>query len=77
MIKVLVIKQFTSGILKGESFTDQIEARCIRDLEWLDLVGKEVETFSGSNYRVGGVSLYDTELCDYVTRGQAVWKVGK
>lgn len=73
-MKLLIIKQFTSGLLKGESFIDQLEVKTVNDLNWLDRVGQEIESIS-SNYRIGGVSIWDKTSGDYITRKQAEWKL--
>lgn len=73
-MKLIVIKQFTSGSLKGMSFTDHIKVQTVNDLNWLDLVGKEIDAI-GPNYRVGGVSIWDDASGDYITRKQAEWKL--
>ena len=73
-MKLIVIKQFTSGSIKGLSFTDQIKVSTVNDLGWLDLIGKEIDGI-GPSYRVGGVSIWDDECGDYITRKQAEWKL--
>lgn len=73
-MKLLIIKQFTDGILKGESFIDHLTVRSLSDLNWLDRVGQDIHSIS-SNYRVGGVSIWCTDRQDYITRKQAEFKL--
>ena len=75
MIKLIVIKQFTSGILRGMSYTDQIAVRSVSDLDLVDKLGQEVESCAGGNYKVAGVSIWNDELGYYVTRKQAEWRL--
>lgn len=74
-MKLIIIKRFTSGIAKGESFNDQLSVRSLNDLNWLDRVGQEIEGYGGTNYIVGGVSIWDDASGDYITRKQAEFKL--
>jgi hypothetical protein len=73
-MRLIVIKQFTSGTIKGLTFTDHIKVQTVNDLKWLDLVGKEIDG-NGTDYVVGGVSIWDDASGDYITRKQAEWKL--
>ena len=74
MIKAIILKEFTDGILKGESFNDQLEIKTISQLDVLDLVGKNLDAI-GSNYKIISVSLWCTESFDYITRKQAEYRL--
>jgi len=76
MIKAIILKEFTSGSVKGMSFNDQLQIRVSTELNVMDLIGKEVEACVGPNYRVVNIALWDTESNDYVTRKQAYYKLG-
>jgi hypothetical protein len=51
MFYVRRLKEFTSGILKDLTYEDFMEARSLEEAIELSKL-KEVETFSGSNYRI-------------------------
>ena len=74
MIKALMIKEITTGNLKGISFNDQLNIETLSQLRIMDLIGIELDAI-GPNYKVVSVSLWDTELEDYITRKQAEFKL--
>lgn len=76
MIKAIILKQFTSGSVKGLSFNDQIEIRVPSELRIMDLIDKDIEASAGPNYKIVNIALWDTESNDYVTRKQAHYALG-
>ena len=74
MIKAIMIKEITSGNLKGTSFNDQLRIETLNQLKVMDLVGIELDAV-GPNYKVISVSLWDDDLQDYITRKQAEFKL--
>lgn len=74
MIKALMIKEITTGNLKGISFNDQLNIETLSQLRIMDLIGIELDAI-GPNYKIVSVSLWDTELEDYITRKQAEFKL--
>ena len=74
MIKAIMIKEVTSGNLKGISFNDQVKIETLSQLRVMDLIGIELDAI-GPNYKIVSVSLWDTELGDYITRKQAEFKL--
>ena len=74
MIKALMIKEITTGNLKGISFNDQLNIETLSQLRIMDLIDIELDAI-GPNYKVVSVSLWDTELEDYITRKQAEFKL--
>ena len=69
-----MIKEITSGNLKGTSFNDQLRIETLSQLRIMDLIGIELDAI-GPNYKIVSVSLWDTELEDYITRKQAEFKL--
>ena len=74
MIKAIMIKEIISGNLKGMSFNDQVKIETLSQLRVMDLIGIELDAI-GPNYKIVSVSLWDTELGDYITRKQAEFKL--
>ena len=74
MTKALMIKEITTGNLKGISFNDQLNIETLSQLRIMDLIGIELDAI-GPNYKIVSVSLWDTELEDYITRKQAEFKL--
>lgn len=74
MIKAIMIKEITTGNLKGISFNDQLSIETLSQLKVMDLIGIELDAI-GPNYKIISVSLWDTELEDYITRKQAEFKL--
>ena len=75
MIKAIILKEFTSGSIKGLTFNDQVEIKTASQLDVMDLIGKDIEAI-GPNYKIVNVALWDADLNDYVSRKQAYHKLG-
>ena len=74
MIRAIMIKEITSGSLKGMSFNDQLRIETLSQLRIMDLIGIELDAI-GPNYKIISVSLWDDDLQDYITRKQAEFKL--
>ena len=69
-LRLIITKRFTSGILSGECFNDQLRIKTKKDLDWIDRIGQTID-----NYTVVNCAIYDDESNDYINRKQANFKL--
>lgn len=74
MIRAIMLKEITSGTLKGMTFNDQLKINTLSQLRIMDLIGIELDAI-GPNYKIISISLYDDDSQDYITRKQAEFKL--